>query len=176
MDTGTSQFKHTLIYGSITGLIISAYLLMLFFFSMMNNNTLVNISGLFFVGGAFISVKRYRDVVMGGILNFGKAYGTALLTFIFTGVVWAIYSYILYKYLSPGLLEEKITQSQESLLQLGWTEDKVEAYTELISKSQTPFTFALGYIFNSAFWGAILALIVAVFMRRGENPLLKNNP
>jgi len=175
MESKTSQFRHTLIYGSVTGGIICFYLLLLYMFSMMNNTKLVNITGLFFVIGAFISVKHYRDKVMGGYLSFGRAYGTALLSFIFTGVVWAIYGYFLYKYLSPGLLEEKMTQSQEALLQLGWTEERVEAYSELISKSQTPFTFAFGYIFNSTFWGALLAFILAGLLKRNENPLLKDS-
>jgi len=174
MESSTSQLKHTLKYGSITGGLICIYLLILFIFGMMNNMKLVNISGIFFIGGAFISVKRYRDSVTGGFLTFGKAYGTALLTFIFTGIVWAIYGYILYKYLSPGLLEEKIIQAQDALLQLGWPEDRIESYTYLISKSQTAFTNAFGYVLNATFWGALLALVLAAWMKRRENPLLKD--
>ncbi len=141
---------------------------------MMNNTKLINISGLFFVIGAFISVKHYRDRVMEGYLSFGKAYGTALLTFVIIGFVWAIYGYILYKYLTPGLLEERITQTQETLLQLGWPEDRIEAYTDVIRKSQTPFTNAFGYVMNATFWGALLSLIIGAWLKRSENPLLKD--
>ena len=174
MESKNSQFRHALIYGSVTGGIIVVYLLILYIFGMMNNMKLVNMAGVFFVVGAFVSVKRYRDTVTGGFLTFGKAYGTALLTFIATGVVWGIYGYILYKYLSPGLLEEKITQAQDALLQLGWSEERVEAYSELIGQSQTAFTNAFGYVMNAAFWGALLSLIIGASLKRNENPLLKD--
>lgn len=174
MDPKNSQFRHALIYGSVTGGIIVIYLLILYIFGMMNNMKLVNITGIIFIGGAFLSVKRYRDTIMGGFLTFGKAYGTALLTFIVTGSVWGMYGFILYKYLSPGLLEEKIIQAQDALLQLGWTEERVETYTELIANSQTAFTNAFGYVLNAAFWGALLALILAAWLKRNENPLLKD--
>ena len=175
MNSNNSQLKHALIYGSVTGGMIIVYLLILFVFSMMNNSKLINISALFYLVGGYISVRHYRDRVMGGYLNFGKAYGTAFLTFLFAGITWGIYGYILYKYLSPGLMEEKITQTQEALLQLGWSEDRIEAYMELAGKSQTPFTYAFGYIFNAAFWGALIALAVGGILRRSENPLLKEN-
>ena len=174
MESKNSQLRHALIYGSVTGGIIVIYLLILYIFGMMNNMKLVNMAGVFFIIGAFISVKLYRDTVMGGFLSFSKAYGTALLTFMVTGVVWGIYGYILFKYLAPGLLEEKIAQAQDALLQLGWSEERVEAYSELIGQSQTAFTNAFGYVLNATFWGALLSLIIGVWLKRSENPLLKD--
>jgi hypothetical protein len=172
MNKNSTQLKHSIIFGVITGGVISLYLLTLYFFAALNNTALANISGFLFLIGGYVSVRRYRNELKGGFITYGKAYGTAFLTFLFAGLVWTIYEYILYKYLSPGLLEEKIAEAQEALLKLGWSEERVAAFTTLSNPS--PFGNALGYFFNATIWGAIISLLIAAFLKRNENPLLKN--
>lgn len=171
MDQNTTQFRHALIYGAAIGGIISLYMLLLYIFGMLNKTAMTNVGGILFVAGSYIAVRQYRNRILGGFISFGKAYGTSILTFLCIGFVWAIYQYILYKYLSPGLLEEKMIEAQDALLKLGWAEDKVEAITTL--SKPTPITNAFGYFFNAAFWGAILSLLIAAILKREDNPLLK---
>jgi hypothetical protein len=171
MDQSTTQFRHALIYGSITGAIIVIFLLLLYIFGMMNNSAMNNIAGILFVAGSYISVRKYRNQAQGGFISYGKAYGTSMLTFLAAGFIWAIYEYFLYQYLAPGLLEEKLVEAQDALLKLGWDENKVEAFTTL--SKPTPFTNAIGYFVNTAFWGALLALLLAGILKREGNPLLK---
>ena len=120
-----------------------------------------------FVAGIYISTKRYRDHESGGELSFGRAYGTAILTCVFTGIIWSVYEYVLYKYLSPGLLETRIEEMQEIWLDKGFSEDLIELQSALF----TPFILALSYIFSAAFWGAVLSFPLAAILKREKNPL-----
>jgi hypothetical protein len=171
MNQSTTQFRHTLIYGAATGGIISLYLLLLYIFGMMNKTSMTNFGGILFILGGYVSVRQYRNQYKEGFIRFGTAYGTCILTFLAAGFIWAIYEFFLYKYLSPGLLEIKITEAQDALLKLGWNEEKVEAFTTL--SKPTPFTNAFGYFFTTAFWGALLSLLIAALLKRESNPLLK---
>jgi hypothetical protein len=168
MKQPSSQFRHTLLYSLYTGGAIIMYLLILYIFGMTNNPRLLNIAGFIFMIGVYISVKHYRDKVNEGVISFGRAYGTAMLTCVFAGIIWAVYGYILHKYLSPGLLTEKIEEAQELWLKRGMSEELVELQSSLI----TPFIMALGYIFSAAFWGSVLSLPLAAILRRENNPLV----
>ncbi len=172
MDQKALQYKHVLTYGSITGGAIVLFMLLMYIFGMLNNAALTNVSGILFVVGGYLSVRNFRKKREGGIISYGKAYAICFLTFLTTGFIWSIYEYILYKYLSPGLLETKMIEAQDALLKLGWTEEKVEALTTL--SSPTALSNAFGYFFNTAVWGAVLALLIAAIMKREGNPLLKS--
>jgi hypothetical protein len=137
---------------------------------MVNNPRLPNIALFIFIAGVYISVKRYRDFESGGVLSFGRAYGTAVLTCVFIGILWSMYEYVLHKYLAPGLLETKIEEMQEVWLNKGVSEDFVELQTLYF----TPFILALSYIFSAAFWGAILSFPLAALLKREVNPLAGN--
>jgi hypothetical protein len=134
---------------------------------MVNNPRLINIALFIFVAGVFISVKRYRDHESGGVISFGRAYGTAVLTCVFTGIIWSVYEYILYKHLSPGLLETRIEEMQEIWINKGFSEELIELQTALF----TPFVMAISYVFSAAFWGSVLSLPLAALLKRDKNPL-----
>lgn len=170
MEPQNDRLKHALIHGAITGGVIAIYLLLIYMFGMYNNPTLTSFPIALFLLGGFISAKRYRDRMPGRPLNFGQMYGVTFLTFLFAGVVWAIYGYLLYKF-SPELLDAKYVESQEALLQLGWTEDRVA----MMTTRPTPFSLAFVYLFYAALGGAISALIIAGILRRPVNPLLTND-
>lgn len=162
----STQFQHTLKYSLYTGGAIVLFFLIIYVFGMVNNPTLPNVALFMFIAGVFISVRRYRDIENGGVLSFGRAYGTAVLTCLFTGIIWSVYEYVLHKYLSPGLLETKIEEMQEIWLNKGFSEDFIELQTLYF----TPFIMALSYIFSAAFWGAILSLPMAAMLKREKNP------
>lgn len=168
----TTQFQHTVRYSLYTGGAIVLFLLIIYMFGMMNNPRMPNIALFMFIAGVFISVKRYRDHESDGILSFGRAYGTAVLTCVFTGIIWAIYEFILYKYLSPGLLETRIEEMQELWLNSGVSEELIELQSRLL----TPFTMGLSYLFSAAFWGSVLSLPLAAMLKRDNNPLAGKRP
>ena len=63
--------------------------------------------------------------------------------------------------------------SQERLLSRGISDNQVELQTSIMEKMITPGFIALTSLFSSVFWGTIASLILAVLLKREENPLLK---
>ena len=172
MDQNAKQLKQILIFGSISGGAICLFELLFFLFAMLNNKALSNISGILFIIGGYVSVRYYRNEINKGFISFKRAYRVAFLTMLLTGLVWAIYEFILRKYLSPNLLEEELLIAQENLLRLGWPEERVDAFTTL--GKPMAFTSALGYFIYAAIGGSLVSLIIAALLKRDENPLLKD--
>jgi hypothetical protein len=171
MNNNSVQFRHSVIYGAIAGGFIVFLLFIVFLFGMLNNTVLTSFSPMIYIFGAYFSVRHYRDRLCGGYVTFGKAFGTSLITCVTMGTIWGIYSYILYKYLSPGLMKEAIELSEEVLLNKGFSEE----FVELATKSTNPFTLSFGYITNSFLLGSLLSLFIAAILKRNVNPLLIDN-
>ena len=170
MNYNQIQFRHSLIYGAIFGISIVILLLILYIFGMTNNGNIYSLAPLIYIIGAHISVKHHRDRLNDGYITFGKAFGTALLTCIFMGIVWAVYGYFLYKYLLPNLLTEQIALIQEMYLKFGMSDQLVEKLSQAI----TPFSVAFGYVTNSVIFGSLLSLIIAALLKRIQNPMISS--
>lgn len=170
MEQNTTQLQHTLKYGLYTGGIIILFLLILYITGRANIQGLQNIPNFIFIGGVYLSVRHYRDKIMAGVLDFGKSYGTAVLTCLFAGAVWSVYTYLLYQYLLPELFLERLQMFQEVWLNMGMSEEMVEMQSTLF----TPFILAIGTIFSAVFWGAIISLALAALLKRNVNPLIDN--
>ncbi len=167
MDQNTSELRHTLIYGLVRGGTICLYKFSLYLFALMNNNSLLSIPSLIFIVGGYLSVLYRRGSMNKGLISFKNAYFVTLLTMLIAGLLWAIYEYILRKYLSPYLLEQELARSRENLLQRGWPPERVDAYTT--GDKMTAFTSALGFYFYLAIGSALISVLIAALVKRTEN-------
>ena len=170
MLSNENQYKHALIYGGIFGGTIFLLLILGFILGSANNANLQLFATIIFITGVIISTRKYRDIQPDKVLPYGKAFGTAFLTNVVIGFIWAIYGYILYKS-SPGLLEDKLYEVQEAYLRLGWNEEKV---AETVEQSSA-IDIALSYFFSAVIYGGVLSLIVGAIFYRKPNPLMDQN-
>jgi len=122
-----------------------------------------------------MSVRHYRDHVNDGYLDFSKAFKAGFLTCLFAGLVGAVYSYFQFKYMSPQLIDELMSLTQDKLISKGIPESQIELQSAILEKIMTPLFLAFSYIFSMAFWGALLSLLAAVIMKKPENPLKADN-
>jgi len=169
IDRGV-QIRHSVTYGAIFGGIIVLLLFLAFLFGMMNVTKITSWAMPIYVIGVYIAVKHYRDRINNGYVQFWTAFGSALIVCIVMGILWAVYRYILFKYLSPEIMIREIEEYEEGLLKLGFSENMVE----LSTSAMTPFSLSFGYITNSLIYGSILSLVVATLLKRKTNPLLED--
>lgn len=174
MEIKNKQLRHTLTYGAIIGGTIAFYELLLYIFGMTNNKTLEKVSLFLFVLGIFITVRRFRELESGGVISFKGAFLTGFLTCIFIGLIGAIYTFFQFKYLSPYLINEVKEIFQENLLNKGIPDDQIELQSNLLEGLLKPGIIAVLSFFGSIFWGSIMSVLVAILLKREENPLLKS--
>ena len=151
-----------------------AYHLLLFIFGLVNNQSLSNLGSLIFIVVIYFSIRIYRDQLSEGRIEFGKAFTIGFLTALVMGIIGAFYTYIEYKYLSPGLIEEMMILMEERLINKGISDDQIEMQSQLMEQILGPGLMAFGILFSSAFWGALISLLLAAVLKRQRNPLIDN--
>jgi|GEM_PF-5538364 magnesium-transporting ATPase (P-type) len=101
--------KPTLEYGVISALVIIAYTLVAYFLGFLMES-LLNWVITMFIYAVLITwiLKNYRSSEGNGFLNYGRALGIGTLTFVWAGVISAIFSYIFFAYIAPDFIDQML--------------------------------------------------------------------
>ena len=99
-------------------------------------------------------------------LSYGRALGFGTLISLFASLIFAFFTFVLYKIIDPGLLAKFIIFMEENFLKAGWPDNKIDMMISFYKKFLTPFIFSLGQIFGVTLGGFIFSLIVAIFFKR----------
>jgi len=167
----TSLGLHTLIYGVGTGLVLIVLSLILYVANLYMNEVLRYLEYVIMIAGMVIGSLQYRKVQLKGFMTYGQAFSANFLIGLFATVVSVIFFFFYIKYINTGLIEEIMAQvrtkmeakagnmSQEQMDQaMMWTE-----------KFMSPVWMVIWGFLVSAFWAAILSLIIAIFIKK-KNP------
>jgi hypothetical protein len=167
----TSLGLHTLIYGVGTGLVLIVLSLILYVANLYMNEVLRYLEYVIMIAGMVIGSLQYRKVQLKGFMTYGQAFSTNFLIGLFATVVSVIFFFFYIKYINTGLIDEIMAQvrtkmeakagnmSQEQMDQsMMWTE-----------KFMSPVWMVIWGFLVSAFWAAILSLIIAIFIKK-KNP------
>jgi hypothetical protein len=118
------------------------------------------------IAGSALSMRTYRDNNAEGGVTYGRLLGLGTLQSLFTSLIIAFFTFVLFKLVDKTLLDKFFVYFEEQLLKSGTNENQVETILSLYKKSLTPLTYSLGQIFSITFWGFILSLILAIFFKK----------
>lgn len=166
MNNKKILWKNAMNYGAILGPII-------FILTILNELYLIGILGLLnyavIILCIFYGTKNLRDKYYNGFISYGNSVlsGTSIL--VFAGIIHTFVHSILLR-ISPEIKERIIRQTEEQLLQRGFSDDIVE----LISKSQddlsNPTMMIIAGIFVYGIIGLIISLFTSIFLKKEPNP------
>ncbi len=172
MEEKVNPWKSNLTNGLILGLIGVVYTLLMYFLNLTQNK----VQGLIFLViqfvMLFILVKSYRDNFRHGQITYGQAVGTGVIIVLYYAIIMAVFTYILYAVIDPGLVDKQLAAVEENLSQRGMPQASVDTAMKFQAKIMKPAIMAPLSIFGSMIYGTILSLIVAIFVRKEGNPLL----
>lgn len=103
---------------------------------------------------------------LGGAMTYGQSLGIAVLSMICASIITAVFTYILYKFIDPGLLEQIRMATEEQMYQRGLPDEQISAAMAVTSKFQTPAIIAIGSVFSMALMGLIFGAIAAIFTKK----------
>lgn len=157
-----NKLKTSLEYGVIIGL-VSIVIDLTFYFSGVDYQSgwktfIGMIAGLIL---AIVILKMYRDQKRGGVMSFSQGLVMGILSFLWSGVLVAIYVYLFVGYVDPGIIEMIMDQQYEEMLNGGMAESQVEQAMEITEMFMKPWVFALITIFSNGFMGVVYSLIAA---------------
>lgn len=172
MEERKSVWKETLNYGLIMGLITIVFSVLTYMLDVTGKPWVILPSLIISIVALYMLLRSYRDTYNHGYISYGKAVGAGVVISIYSAILGAIYIYILYGFIDPGLVDKQILEAEEKMIARGMPEGAIDGALEMQAKFMKPWFVAISSIFTAAFFGLILSLIVSLFIKKEGNPLL----
>ena len=172
MEPKVNVWKANLTNGLILGLTGVVYSLVFYFLDL----TLNKVQGYAFmivqIAILFYLLKSYRDNIMHGQITYGESVGAGVIICLYYAIIMAVFAYILYAVIDPGLINKQLAMAEEAMNKKGAPQEAIDAGMAITAKFMKPGIMTItGIIFNMI-WGIILSLIVSIFIKKEGNPLI----
>ncbi len=172
MEQNVNPWKANLTNGLILGLIGVVYTLIMYFLDLTQNK----VQGIIFIAVQlvmlYILIKSYRDNFRHGQITYGQAVGAGVIIVFYYAVIMAVFTYILYAVIDPGLIDKQLALVEQTLSQRGMPQASIDAAMKMQAKFMKPAFMAPMSIISGMIYGTILSLLAAIFVRKEGNPLL----
>ncbi|MFP4060507.1 MAG: DUF4199 domain-containing protein [Bacteroidales bacterium] len=166
----TSLLQSALVNGLILALGVIIYSVLIYIMDLTTSQIAGYISYLVIAGLLVFGIKSYRDNVLGGTISYGRSLGFGMLMLLFGGILYAVYTYIMFKFIDPGLMDKTMAVAEEKMLERGLSDEQIEMALEMSRKWTSPGMTAIGAFIGTVVWGFILSLIVSIFMKKEAAP------
>ncbi|RUT77799.1 DUF4199 domain-containing protein [Ancylomarina longa] len=162
--------RHTFLFGSLVGGVLILAALVFYFkdLSVNYNPNLTLINQFLMISGIFLGVKKYRDEILFGVINYKRAFTAGILIIGFAACYYAMFIYVLTKFFDASIIQEAINFAQKGLVQSGYEQKDVDLIMS-IYKHITPGIFAFSMWLSKLFGGVLFSLVVAFFFRQKRN-------
>jgi len=164
-------WKPALIYGIILGL-VSVFISLIFYFIGMSTvswtnwvNILIGLVLLIYL------MIQYRNVHMGGYASFGQIFVMVLVSAgIISTIIGAIYQYLLFTVIDPGLLDQVRIVAEEKVMSNSRIPESM--YDDILEKMEKRMNIGymvkMALIFGPVIY-AFIGLIVAAFIKKEKD-------
>ncbi|HNW56850.1 MAG TPA: DUF4199 domain-containing protein [Bacteroidales bacterium] len=170
-ENKVNVWKANLTNGLIFGLIGIVYSIVIYFLDLSFNKAQGYIFILLEAVILFFLLKSYRDNYMNHYITFGQSFGAGIIICLYYSVIIAVFTYILYTVIDSGLVAKQLAFTEELMQKKGLPQASIDAGMSVQEKLMKPAIMAPLSIFGNMLWGAILSLLVSIFVRREGNPL-----
>jgi hypothetical protein len=107
-----------------------------------------------------------------GMITYGQAFGAGVIICLYYAIIMAVFSYILYSFIDTGLINKLIAMNEEAGLKKGLTQEQIDLSMKVTRKIMTPTFLSIMSIVINMFFGTIMSLLVAIFVKKEGNPLI----
>lgn len=172
MEQKVNVWKSNLNNGLILGLVGVVYSLIMYFLDLSLNKTqgyvfiLVQLTILYFL------LKSYRDNFMHGQITYGQSVGAGVIICLYYAIIMAIFSYVLFTIIDPGLVAKQLALTEADMLNKGIPQATIDTGMAFTAKLMKPSIMSILGLFVSMFFGTILSLITSIFIKKEGNPLI----
>ena len=172
MEQKVNVWKTNLTNGLIMGLVGIVYTMVMYFLDLTFNTTLGYLFMLVQIFLLFFLVRSYRDNYLLGNITYGQAVGAGVIIILYSAIIMAVFNYILYTIIDPGLTTKKLAFMEDMMLKKGTPQAAIDTFMKMQEKLQKPAIVAPLSIIGSMVGGTIMSLIIAIFARKEGNPLI----
>jgi O-antigen/teichoic acid export membrane protein len=166
MEKKPSLFMVCLGYGVIIALAIIVLMLILFLLNLDQNKALSALTYIVLIAGIILSQFNYRNKYLNGYIEYGQAFMVGMMTSLVLAIIIGVYSYIFFKYIDPGAMEEMMLQTEQEMLNRGMTDMEIEQGMMVASKFQSVGMFTFFAVLGNFIGGIVISLITSIFVKK----------
>lgn len=159
-------------YGLIAGALICVIKLLLYIIGDMDNETGAILTLVLWIGAMVMAIRKYRDDIKSGLIDYGNALATGVLTVLFASILISVFLFILAS-VDPGFGEamlQDITLKTEDMVVNDTIEQSLQVY-EIIFRN--PGYLSVFTFFSNMFYGTLGNLILALILKKSGDSLQK---
>jgi len=172
MEEKVNVWKANLTNGLILGFAGVIFTLLQYFTNQTGNKILGVLLWVILIIVLYFLIKSYRDSYKHGMITYGEALGAGVIIFLYYSVIMAVFIYILYKFIDPGLVDKNLAMAEEMLEKRGLPQSAIDTGMAMQKKFMVPGFMAITSIFGNMLFGLVFSLIDAAFVKKEGNPLL----
>lgn len=172
MEEKVSVWKASLTNGVILGLIGIVYTLVVYFFDLTLNKVQGYVFLVILLVALYFLIKSYRDNYLHGQMTYGQAVGAGMVIFLYYSIITAIFTYILFAFIDPGLIDKQIAYAEEIMQKRGLPQEAMDAAMKIQQKMIKPGIIAPMSLLSNMLYGLIMSLIIGIFVKNEGNPLI----
>jgi hypothetical protein len=172
MEQKVNVWKTNLTNGLILGMVGVVYSLLMYFLDLSLNKTQGWIFMLIQIALLYFLLKSYRDNFMHGQITYGQSVGAGVIICLYYSIIAAIFSYLLYTVIDPGLITKQLAIAEEAMVKKGAPQAAIDAGMAFTAKIMKPAIMAVSSIFINVIWGTLLSLLISIFIKKEGNPLI----
>ncbi|WP_430810282.1 MULTISPECIES: DUF4199 domain-containing protein [unclassified Carboxylicivirga] len=161
-----SVVKNAMTYGLYLGVVSIVFTLIIYLAGLLGNKAIGWLSVAISIGVLAWAMINFRDKQNGGYLRYGQGVGLGTLTMFFGGVISGVFTFILYKFIDPGIVEQLVAQAMEEAMAQGTPDAQLEMAEKMIRMFTSPNAILIMSIVGSPFMGAIISLILAAIFKK----------
>ncbi|MEM9982273.1 MAG: DUF4199 domain-containing protein [Bacteroidota bacterium] len=167
-NEGVSTTQVGLRYGLMVGLAAIIYGILLQITGLASVTGLQWLGGVITIVGMVLAMKYYKES-NGGYMTFSQGLGVGTILAAVSGVLSSIFTLIYIRFIDDSQIQIAIEKAEEDLEARGFSDEQMEEAMEMTRMMTTPEAIFLSGILGSILIGFILALIIALFMKK-DNP------
>jgi hypothetical protein len=118
------------------------------------------------IGGIGFAMWTFAKLNTDEGLPYSRALGLGTLVSLFGSALFAFFTFILYKYIEPGLIDKMLATMEEKLLAQGWKDEAIENMLGAQKKFMSPAILSIAQIFSVTLMGFLFSLILAIFFKK----------
>lgn len=172
MEEKVNIWKANLTNGVIIALEGIVFSLVLYFLDLTFNKSIGYINLPIQLGLLYYLLKSYRDNSLHGQITYGQSVGAGMVIFAYVALIMAVYTYILWGVIDPGLAKKSLAMAEEAMVKKGAPQSAIDAGMAFTAKIMKPAIMAFFSIFATLFGGIIFSLLVSIFIKKEGNPLI----
>ena len=161
-----SSAKVALTNGFFMGIALIVLSLILYLLGLNRETYATYLSYAVMIGLTIVFVLQWRNKYNDGFISYGSAFGNGFLTILFGAILSALYAYVFFAFIAPGELTVMLETAENEMYDKGMSEQEIEMGMKWTKMMMTEWMMPLWVIVGSAFWGAIISAVLAIFLKK----------